>query len=238
MSKYEMVDGTDSKASYLLLSRRNGMDISVKPAGMKDAQQVSGHTILALRLRAAPTPEHIKSSETVVELKWSKSVEKPGDVLPNMKWDKSDSKRASGVLAIGIKGGTSSIDEVNNLIESLENSDLGKKLAEHVLGMLDGGPQTLTLEQVSEWLSEFYSNAALDLRKHIAVKNAMEAKVSESLGTVGLFSELLSKAYAASHGIEKKSSKSQPDYADDDEDDLDTSDPDDDLEDGDDDNDD
>lgn len=232
MSKYEMVDGTESKASYLLLSRRNGTDISVKPAGMKDAKQVSGHTILALRLRAAPTPEHIKPSETVVELKWSKPVERPGDVLPNMKWDKSDNTRASGVLAIGIKGGTRSIDEVNSLIESLENPDLGRKLAEHVLGILEVGPQTLTLEQVSEWLSDFYSDTALDLREKIAVKNAMEEKVSESLGTVGLFSELLSKAYAASQGIKKKSSKSHPDCGDDD--DLDTSDPDDDLEDGDD----
>lgn len=217
MKNYEMVDGTDSKDSYLLLARRNGMDISLKPGSLRDTREVTGHALLPVKLRSAPTAPHVKVDTTVIDLQWAKPINTPADVLPLIKWDASSSLRASTTLAIGVKGQLSNVNHVPALIESLEDPTVGQKIAKHVFTVLGEGPLVLTEEQVAEWLNDFYAERAAELRQKLSMKQAVEEKVAEGMGTVGLFSELLQKAYAATpQGQNKKPSKHAKEDVDDD----------------------
>src|SRR5690606_23047649 len=98
----EFISGTSGAKNYFVVASNGKVRLGVKPEAIQPISKTVAAVIV--RVRAARTEEGTSTAGQVVSLADAKEFEMPAEAFPNIKWEKSDSKRASCLMILKVRG--------------------------------------------------------------------------------------------------------------------------------------
>ena len=208
-----MMGGTESKNSYLVIARRGGFVIGVKPEEIVDgiAMNCPGTTWFGARIRSAMAGDMFKddpSKKVVVSI--ADLALTTASAWPGVVWEKSDEVRSSATIGVLLKGKPNGTDEeVQQFLAEVDQGVLASKMADYVAELAGEEYLIIPVSEIKEWFDDYYKKIVAMIMGAIAKKQAIKETMEANIGVFGMQAQILKKA------LEKAQEKSPANAAED-----------------------
>lgn len=192
-----MMDGTQTKAEYLVFARRGGFVLGVKPESVLDGKAFGhdGTTWFGARLRSAIGGTLLASlpSSTVVSIK--DMMLTTATAWPEIIWDNTNETRSSVVIGVLLEGKPLGTDEeVQKFLDEVDNGKLAQNMADY-LAMLAGEEHLIMpVGDIRDWLDTYYKNLVKQIMDALGKQKAIKEEMKAQLGQFGMQAQILKKA--------------------------------------------
>ncbi|MCO5157893.1 MAG: hypothetical protein M9945_14285 [Aquamicrobium sp.] len=192
-----MMGGTESKQSYLVIARRGGFALGVKPEAVLDGKAFGhdGTTWFGARLRSAMAGGLFDTMPINKVVSIKDMMLTTATAWPEVVWENTNETRSSTVIGVLLHGRPLGTDEeVKMFLDEVDKGKLASKLADYVATLAGEENLVIPVSEIQEWLDQYYKGLVAQIMDAVNKKNAIKQEMEAQIGVFGMQAQILKKA--------------------------------------------